>query len=304
MKLKNSYHPYAVTTIVFWSLAYILTRLALQSFTVYALSLLRYLIASIAMLAVVLATRMKAPAPRDLLWFLAAGACGFTLYMVAFNTGSVTVNASTSSVVVALSPVVTAVLARVFCHERLRAVQWVAIVVSFAGVAVLTVLRGGLAVNAGILWLLLAVVLLSVFNLLQRRLTKTYSALQTSAFSIFAGTLLLLVFLPGTVPQLDRAPLGAWACLLVLGIGSSAIAYCAWAAALARAKKTSSVTNYMFVTPFLASVLGVVIGGEAVPLPTVVGGLVIIAGLVLYHLGGRLATQKETEATQDRSVIK
>ena len=304
MKFKDSYHPYALTTIVFWSLAYILTRLALQSFTVYALSLLRYLIASAAMLAVVLATRMKAPARRDLLWFLAAGACGFTLYMIAFNTGSVTVNASTSSVVVALSPVVTALLARIFYQERLRAMQWAAIGVSFAGVAVLTVLRGGLAVNAGILWLLLAVVLLSVFNLLQRRLTKTYSALQTSAFSIFAGTFFLLVFLPGTVPQVGRAPLGAWVCLLVLGIGSSAIAYCAWAAALARAKKTSSVTNYMFVTPFLASVTGIVLGGEAVPLPTVLGGLVIIAGLVLYHLGGRLPKREKTGAVEDRGGIK
>jgi drug/metabolite transporter (DMT)-like permease len=59
----------------------------------------------------------------------------------------------------------------------------------------------------------------------------------------------------------------------------------------------------MFVTPFLASVMGVVIGGEPVPLPTVIGGLIIVMGLFLYHLGGRLA-KRETVAIEDRSVIK
>jgi drug/metabolite transporter (DMT)-like permease len=287
MKLKNSHHPYAITTIVFWSCAYILTRLALQSFSAYALSLVRYAVASAAMLAVVLVTKMKPPAPKDLKWFLAAGASGFALYMVAFNTGSVTVNASTSSVVVALTPVVTSVLARFVYHERLKAIQWLAIGVSFSGVAVLTMMSGGLAVNVGIDLLLAAVVLLSIFNLLQRKLSKSYTALQTSSYSIFAGTVMLLVFLPSAVPQAVNAPLSAWICVLVLGVGSSAIAYCAWAAAMARAKKTSSVTNYMFVTPFLASVMGVVIGGEAVPLPTIIGGLIIVGGLALYSVGAR-----------------
>jgi drug/metabolite transporter (DMT)-like permease len=291
MKLKNSFHPYAIVTIVFWSCAYILTRLALQSFTAYALSLTRYLIASAAMLAVVLVTKMKKPAPRDLKWFLAAGACGFALYVVAFNTGQATLNSSTSSVIIALVPVVTPVLARILYHERLSWIQWTAIGVSFTGVAVLTVLSGGLLLNIGIIWLLAAVVLLSVYNILQRKLTKSYTALQTSAFSIFMGTALLLVFLPSSIRQAAAAPLGAWICLFVLGTGSSAVAYCAWAAAFARAEKTSSVTNYMFVTPFLASLLGVVIGGETIPLPTVVGGFIIIAGLLLYSFGGRLTAR-------------
>ncbi|SHI20721.1 EamA domain-containing membrane protein RarD [Sporobacter termitidis DSM 10068] len=287
MKFKNSFHPYAIITIVFWSCAYVLSRLALAHFSAYALGLLRYIIATVVMLAVILFNKMKRPAPRDLLWFLAAGACGFTLYMIAFNTGCETVNSSTSSVIIAIVPVVTSVMARVIYRERLTVVQWLSTGVSFAGVVVLTALSGGLAVNAGILWLLAAVVFLSLFNILQRKLTKTYSPLQTSAFSIFAGTLLLGVFLPSSIAQAATAPAIQWVYLIILGVGSSAIAYLAWAMALARAEKTSSVTNYMFVTPFLASVMGVVIGGEEVRLPTVIGGLVIIAGLVLFNLGGR-----------------
>jgi drug/metabolite transporter (DMT)-like permease len=289
MKFKDSFHPYAIVTIVFWSCAYVLSRLALQHFSAYALSLVRYAVASAAMVIVVLITKMKRPAAGDLKWFLAAGASGFALYAVAFNSGQATLNSSTSSVVIAMVPVVTPVLARVFYHERLTWLQWASIAVSFAGVAVLTVMSGGLKLNIGILWLLAAVLLLSLYNILQRKLTRTYTALQTSAFSIFTGTLLLLVFLPQSISQAVKAPASAWVLILVLGLGSSAVAYCAWAAAMARAEKTSAVTNYMFVTPLLASVLGVVIGGETVPLPTVIGGLVIIAGLLTYSFGGRIA---------------
>lgn len=287
MKFKNSFHPYAITTIVFWSFAYVMSRLSLSYFSAYALGFMRYIIATGAMLIVVLLTKMKRPAVRDLKWFLAAGACGYALYTITFNTGCVTVNSSTSSVVIATVPVVTSVLARFIYRERLKAIQWIATAVSFAGVVVLALMNGGLAVNVGILWLLAAVIVLSLFNILQRRLTKTYSPLQTTAFSIFAGTILLSVFLPSAVQQAVKAPGIAWVYLLVLGVGSSAIAFCTWAAAMAKAEKTSSVANYMFITPFLASVLGVVIGGETIQLPTIIGGIIIIAGLLLYSIGGR-----------------
>ena len=287
MKLKDSYHPYAITTIVLWSCAYVLSRLALQYFSAYTLGFLRYVIATIVMLAVVIITKMKRPALRDVKWFLAAGASGFALYMITFNTGQATLNSSTSSVVIALAPVVTSVLARFIFHERLHLIQWLSIAVSFAGVVILTLLSGGLKLNIGILWLLAAVVLLSFFNILQRKLTKIYTALQTSAFSIFAGTLLLSVFLPTSVTQVMKAPGIQLVYIGILGVGSSAIAYCAWATAFAKAEKTSSVSNYMFVTPFLASVLGVIIGGETINLPTVIGGLIILSGLLLFHMGAR-----------------
>ena len=36
MKFKNSFHPYAMVTILFWSLAYVLTRLTLQYFSAFS----------------------------------------------------------------------------------------------------------------------------------------------------------------------------------------------------------------------------------------------------------------------------
>lgn len=285
MKFKDSFHPYAMITILFWALAFVFTRLTLQYFSVFSLSFLRYFFASAALVIVAIAVKMKLPRKADILWFLAAGAIGFFYYMIAFNEGVATVTASTGSVVIATVPVITALLARFVYQEKLRVIQWAAIAVEFAGVIVLTMMNGILSVNKGILWLLSAAVALSIYNLIQRKLTKTYTALQTSAFSIFFGTLLLAVFLPGSVKEVAHAPGIQIFYVAVLGVFSSAIAYVAWSKAFSKAKQTSQVSNYMFVTPFLTSILGFVIAGEVPDKATVVGGAVILSGVFIFNFG-------------------
>ncbi len=287
MRWRDSYHPYALTTILFWSLAYVFTRLAVRHFSALALGVLRYLVASAALLAVVLILKLRPPSKRDSAWFLAAGMSGFFLYMITFNKGCELVTASTSSVMIATVPVITALLARFVYGEKLAAVQWLGTAVSFGGVVLLTVLRGDLSMNAGILWLLAAAVVLSVYNLLQRRLTRNYSAVQTSAYSIFAGTVMLMLFFPAAVPEMKTAPAIQWVYILILGVLSSALAYCTWAKAFEKAGKTSDVSSYMFLTPLVASVLAVLIAEEGIEFSTVIGGVVIMAGLFLFQLGGR-----------------
>ena len=288
MRLKSNYHLYAATTILFWSVAFVFTRLALKHFSAGSLGVLRYLAASATLLIVAFATHMKPPALRDLPWFLLSGAVGFTLYMWAFNCGSLTVSASTSSVMLATAPILTALLARVVYREKLKPLQYAAIGISFLGVVALTVLRGGFTVSAGIAYLFAAALLLAVYNLIQRRLTKTYTPLQSTAVSIFCGTLLLCVYLPGATAELKTAPPVQYLYILFLGIFSSAVAYCAWAKALSLAANTSSVSNYMFVTPFLTTLLGLWLAGEPVEPATVIGGLLIIAGLFLFRFSDRL----------------
>lgn len=282
MNLKNSYHPYAATTIVFWSLAYVLTRLTLQYFSPFSLGFLRYFIASCVLVLVAVRVKMKPPRRTDLLWFLAAGGAGFFLYMIAFNQGQATVTAATGSVVIATVPVITAILARFVYHEKLRMFQWVAIMIEFTGVIILTLIDGVLSFNVGMLWLFLAALALSTYNLLQRKLTKSYTALQTSTYSIFCGTILLAMFAPVSFREVAHAPAIQIVYLLVLGTCSSAIAYVSWAKAFSKAKKTSQVSNYMFITPFLTSVLGFLMVGEVPDRGTLIGGGIILIGVLMF----------------------
>lgn len=288
MNFKNSFHPYAIVTILFWSLAYVLTRLTLQYFTAFSLGFLRYFVASCVLAFVAVLTRRQPPRRADFPWFLAAGGVGFFFYMIAFNQGQATVTASTGSVVIATVPVITALLARFVYGEKLQTFQWAAILIEFTGVAVLTLMNGVFSVNAGLLWLFLAALALSIYNLFQRELTKQYTALQSSTYSIFFGTLLLAIFAPTAFGEISHAPAVQYLYLAILGVCSSAIAYVSWAKAFSKAKQTSQVSNYMFVTPFLTSILGFLIVGEVPDRATLFGGGIILAGVLIFNFDRKL----------------
>ena len=281
--LRDSFHPYAIITILCWSLAYVLTRMALPYFSAFSLGFLRYLAASAALVMIVAVMKMRLPRKADLRWFAVSGAAGFFIYMIAFNKGEETILASTSSMIIATVPIITAMLARLIYKERLCALQWAAIAMEFTGVLVLTIMKGGLLVNTGLFWLLLAAFSLSVYNLLQRKLTRTYTALQTSAFSIFLGTAMLAVFLPESIEEASAAPPIQLLYLVILGVFSSAIAYVAWSKAFAKAAKTSQVSNYMFATPFFTTLLGYLMAKEIPDGATLLGGAIILAGILVFN---------------------
>lgn len=290
MKFKDDFHIYAIITIIFWSLAYVLTRLALIHFSAYSLGFLRYFVASCALIVIVIAVKIKPPKKSDLKWFALTGATGFFLYIITFNKGCETVTASTSSIIIATVPVITALIAHFIYKERLKGIQWVATALSFSGVALLTMFNGIFTISNELIWLLLAAVCLSLYNILQRKLTKTYSALQTSAFSIFGGTIMLSIFLPASVAEVKCAPAVPLLYVAILGVFSSAIAYVSWSKAFSLARNTSSVSNYMFVTPFLTTLLGFLLAGEIPDFLTILSGVIILSGLLLFNFGGRLIT--------------
>ncbi len=288
MKIKDSFHIYAMITIVFWSLAYVFTRMALRYFSSYSLGFLRYFVASLVLIIVAIATKMKPLAKSDIKWFVMGGAAGFFLYMIAFNKGCESVTASTSSVIIATVPIITALLASFIYKERLKPFQWLAIVISFLGVVMLTLQNGVLTIDKGLIWLFAAAILLSIYNILQRKLTRRYSALQTSAFSIFAGTIMLSIFSPASLAEVKNAPPIQLFYVIIMGIFSSAIAYLSWSQAFAKAKNTSSVSNYMFITPFLTTLLGFLIAKERPQSSTIVGGIIILTGLLIFNFGGKI----------------
>ena len=302
--MKKSFHPYAMTAIVCWSVSYTITKLALLHFSVFSLSFLRYFIASAVLVVVAVVTKMKMPEKKDLPWFLVSGAVGFFLYMIAFNTGQGMVSASTASIVIATAPVITALLARFIYREKLHVYQWLAIAIELAGVVVLTLLNGVFSANSGVLWLFVAALCLSFYNLLQRKLTQKYTALQTSAYSIFFGMLLLAVFAPAAFGEVKTAPPIQLFYLLILGVFSSAVAYVVWTIAFTKSPKTSLVSNYMFLTPFLASLLGFILAGEIPDGPTIIGGAIIMVGVVVFNFGGggtrsKMAPEAADSAAKD-----
>lgn len=193
------------------------------------------------------------------------------------------VTSDTCSIVIAMVPAFTTFLACFFYKEKLKTYQWFAIGVEFIGILVLTLMNDTFSINEGVLWLLVASLCLATYNLLQRELTKNYSAIEASTYSIFVGTLFLCIFLPSSIDPTIHASIEHIIYILILGVFSSALTYISWAKAISIAEKTTYVSNYMFVTPFLTTILGFVIMGEIPDKATILGGIIILIGLFIFN---------------------
>jgi len=68
-----------------------------------------------------------------------------------------------------------------------------------------------------------------------------------------------------------------------LGLLPSAIGYLLWAKALFVTTKTSDVTNFMFVTPLLATGLDYIVTGKVAESSTIFGGIVVLMGLMMFN---------------------
>ena len=281
MHIFSAQH-YGLLTIILWATAFAFTPVALAQFSSGSLALIRCAIACLIFCWVI---GRKTTAPRqknDYIRFFFSGMAGFGIYTLIFTKGLETLNPTTSCIIVSTTPIITALLARIFLKERIPHLGWLAIFLAFGGICLMMLWRGTFAVDTGLLWTQAAAFSVSAFNIMQRDLAKRYSAIEITAYSFFMGTLPLLFFAPQALAEITSAnslPLGT---ALFLGIFPSALGYLSWAKALSLTTKTSRVTNLMFLTPFLALLLEFAVLKQLPDTGTFIGGAVILTSLALF----------------------
>lgn len=278
----------AFLTITLWSTGFVFTRIAVRYIGPFPLGLLRYAAASIVLLIIGIHKRIGLPAWRDLPLFMLLGALGFALYQMFFNIAMITISAATASVVTATVPVITAFFASLFFTERLGKIGWVAVCIEFSGILVLTLWKREVAIGWGILWMILAALSFATYNLIQRFATKRYTALQSTVYSIITSTIMLMVFLPQAVGEAMSAPPRALLAVVFMGVFPSAIGFLLWTKALSIARQIGDVTNFMFVTPLLSTLLEILLIGEIPDAGTITGGLVILTGIFIFNNRNRI----------------
>lgn len=280
-------HFYALSTVLLWSSAYVFTKVGLKYFSGPVLGFLRCFAASIALGLVLILTRTSPPKVRDLPWLLLSGASGFSVYLLVFNYASAFLNPTTSCVIISSAPIMTALLARGLFKEQLSFYGWTAIITAFGGILVMTLWDGELTYSKGVFWMTLAAVLISAYNIIQRRLVFFYTPLSITSHSFIAATASLLWIMPRAGQELAAAPPAYWALAVFLGLFPSALAYFLWTKAMSMAPRTGTVTNYMYLTPLLALFLEYLVLGETPGVGTYIGGVIILASLFLFSRKGR-----------------
>jgi len=278
----------AMVTILTWSAAFPVTRFLLEFYSPGAIMVLRFILASVILIAIGIIKKIKLPEVKDLPLFFTLGIFGVFAYNFFFNTGSVHVVSGVSSFIVAASPMFTVFWARLFLKESVRPIVWFGVALSFCGLMLVMFSQtGGIALNIGVLLLIGAAISSSILNVTQRVLVRKYTALEATTYSMIIGTLCMLIYLPAGIAELRVSTLPANLALIFMAVFPAVVAYIAWGYALSKAEKTANVTVFLYLSPFLASLIGFLWLGETFSIWSFLGGAVIIGGMVLTNIFGR-----------------
>lgn len=263
-------------------------HIGLQAYDPGHLALLRFLLASAFMAVVAVFRGISLPNRRDLPLLFALGFFAVSLHHVALNFGQQSVSAGASSVLAQSTPLFSTLLARFVFNDRVSVWRWGCVFLGLIGVVIVVAGDHGLgSIDAHGLLILLAAVSWSFYFALQKHHSRRYDGLTLVCYTVWFGTLLLLVYLPGLVSQVITAPVEVQLAVIGLGIFPSALAYLAWAYVLTHVD-LSRATMTLYLIPPTAMAIASFALGERPTFMIVAGALVVLVSVLALNLERRI----------------
>ena len=274
--------------VVLWASGFPAIRAAAPGLGVIGLAFVRLAVAAVILLGIAPLARVRPPERKQLVLVVAAGFFGMAAYQLLLNWGELDVPAGAASIIVAAAPLVSVAIATLTLGERLSLTKVVGSAIAIGGVAVVCLSRSGATVTSA-LWIVVgAAVVQGIYHPLTKPLLRTRSALEVATYGMTAGTVMTLALLPWGWHGLVTASASAWASAVYLGVLPSALGFVLWGYAVANLPVASS-TSLLYLVPPCAVLIAFLWLGE-VPYPSeLLGGLVVVAGVVLVTQGDRLS---------------
>ena len=280
-----------------WAANFIVVKDVIGIMPPVAFTFSRYVLASVALLALLRWSegeiRLPSPGAGRILLL---GGLGFGIYQMLWTVGLQTIPAGDSALLIGATPVLTAVIAVLVRTDTLNPLKSVGVVLSFAGVVLITVAGVGIELSGspvGFAMTLGAALCWAIYTALGARVLRRYSPLVLTTWATVGGTLVLApvglgqLLAPGAMGPEQAA---RWPSILF------AVAYSGLlAAALAnvlvfngvRLLGPTRVVALQSLVPAMAVVLAFLLLGESIRPVQVVGGAVIVLGVALIRFASR-----------------
>ena len=273
-------------TVAIWSANFVVVKAAIGELGPLTFTAARYVVATVTLFLLV---RWRLgpvrPPARLAVALMALGMLGFGGYQVLWSIGLTQITAGDSALIIAVSPVLTVLLAGAVGMDRVTTPKVAGALIAFAGVAVVVAAGHELSLGASLIGDLLtlgAAVLWAIYTVVGTRMLRQVDPLQATAWAVLGGTLFLLPF--GLFNVMTSPPavvsLPAVVALLYSGALAAAVANVLVFNAI-RLIGPARVTVSQFLVPAGAVVLGAIFLAEPVGVAQVVGGAIIVLGVWL-----------------------
>lgn len=221
------------------------------------------------------------------------GFFGVFAYNLFFFYGLHYISSSRASLIVALNPALIALTAFAFGRERLSRINVAGIALCIIGAMTVIVSKNTVSLTSvvggawrGDLLILGCVMSWVIYSVFARGLVRDIGPLHTVTYSVLAGTLMLLAaaLAQGELSAHALAAVNStqWLSLIYLGVLGSALAYIWYYDGIQKIGVTQSGV-FIALNPLSAVVLGMLILGEHLSMPMLLGGLLAISGIVLCN---------------------
>jgi drug/metabolite transporter (DMT)-like permease len=290
---------YMLLTILIWAVNFPLIKIALREFSPLAFNGIRLAFASLILLFFLLLSRQGfGVQKRDLFKLIVLGIIGNTIYQLLFIQGINLTTASSTAIIMAMTPVSVALLSSLLKHERIHWAAWVGILLSFVGFYLVITERPGTFLFSwenlkGDMMIFLGNIVWAVYTVFSKPFLTRISPLKWSSLSLAAGT---LFYLPFCIPALssqnfNQVSIRSWAILAYSGIFALAVSYVVWYLSVQRVGN-SKTAIYGNITPIFTVIFAFALIGERISLWQGLGTLILLSGVYLTRSGYRLLNGK------------
>jgi drug/metabolite transporter (DMT)-like permease len=292
--LKSSFRKYSavILAMIFWSLSFIWFKIANETYRPLTIVFTRLIIAVILLSVFLFFTKGFAKIKReDRKLFLILAVLEPFLYFLGESYGLTYVSATVGSVIISTIPVIATIGAWLILKERLKAINYAGIIVSFIGVIIFIINKDGtLSFNIkGLALLFLAVFSAVGYNLTLSRLVGGYSPVFIVLVQNIIGSVLFLpVFLITDLQHIVNTTFAVknFIPIVELSVFASCGAFILFAYSV-RSMGIGRANVFTNFIPVFTALFAYILIGDKLTFQNSIGMLVVVAGIFMAQINGR-----------------
>jgi len=274
--------------VLVWGVNFAVVKGALDAFLPLAFNALRFLIASVFVGLVLRAQgALEPPERRDVPRIVVLGLLGNVAYQMCFIIGLSLTRAGSTALILALTPIFTAFLSMLTGAERPGWRTWAGAAFSLAGIALVT--GSGFSMEGrdaliGDLILVCAAAVWAVYTVGSRPLVERYGSVKTTAWTLWVGTVGLLVLGAPALLHQRWGTIGtdAWGGLLFSALFAIGLAYLIWYRGVERLGNTRTAI-FSNLTPVVALAAAAFLIDEKPGAWAILGAAMTLTGVMVVR---------------------